>query len=67
MKRIKAQGINVVVYEPELDSNKFFDSKVILELDDFKLMCDVIVANRIHDCLKDINYKCFTRDIFGEN
>ena len=67
MKRIKSKGINVVVYEPELDSNKFFGSKVISDLDDFKQRCDVIIANRKAECLKDVDFKCFSRDIFGNN
>ena len=67
MKRIKAKGIEVVVYEPELDASDFFGSKVIPSLDDFKQRCDLIVANRKADCLKDIDSKCFSRDIFGEN
>ena len=67
MKRIKSKGINVVVYEPELDSNEFFGSKVIPDLDDFKQRCDVIIANRKAECLKDVDFKCFSRDIFGNN
>ena len=56
-------GIQVVIYEPELDSNAIFESKVISDLDDFKKMCDVIVANRKADCLKDVQAKCFSRDL----
>jgi UDPglucose 6-dehydrogenase len=67
MKRIKAKGIEVIVYEPELDTNEFFGSKVILDLDDFKETCDVIIANRKADCLRDVDKKCFSRDIFNEN
>lgn len=67
MKRIKSKGINVVVYEPELDSNEFFGSKVIPDLDDFKQRCDVIIANRKAECLKDVDFKCFSRDLFGDN
>ena len=67
MKRIKSKGINVVVYEPKLDSDKFFGSKVISDLDDFKQRCDVIIANRKAECLKDVDFKCFSRDIFGNN
>jgi UDPglucose 6-dehydrogenase len=67
MKRIKAKGIEVVVYEPELDSNEFFGSKVIVGLHDFKNMCDVIIANRKDKNLMDIDSKCFSRDIFGDN
>jgi UDPglucose 6-dehydrogenase len=67
MKRIKAKGIEVVVYEPELDSSDFFGSRVIIDLDGFKNSCDVIVANRKADCLRDVDSKCFTRDLFGDN
>jgi UDPglucose 6-dehydrogenase len=67
MKRIKAKGIEVVVYEPELDSSEFFGSTVIKDLNDFKKMCDVIIANRKADCLRDVDSKCFTRDLFGNN
>ena len=67
MKRIKAKGIDVVVYEPKLDASEFFGSKRIICLDDFKSECDVIVTNRKAKCLKDVDSKCFTRDIFGDN
>lgn len=67
MKRIKAKGVEVVVYEPELDSNKFFGSAVIKDLNCFKKMCDIIVANRKADCLRDVDLKCFSRDLFGDN
>jgi UDPglucose 6-dehydrogenase len=67
MKRIKAKGIEVFVYEPELDSSEFFDSLVIKDLDGFKKMCDIIIANRKADCLRDVDSKCFSRDLFGNN
>jgi UDPglucose 6-dehydrogenase len=67
MKRIKAKGIEVVVYEPVLDSSKFFGSTVIKNLNDFKKGCDLIIANRMADCLRDVEHKCFSRDIFGES
>ena len=67
MKRIKAKGIEVFVYEPELDSSEFFGSTVIKDLNDFKNTCDVIIANRKADCLKDVDSKCFSRDLFGNN
>ena len=65
IKRIKAKGIEVVVYEPELDTNDFFGSKVISDLDDFKTISDVIVANRNSGDLSDVDSKCFSRDLFG--
>jgi UDPglucose 6-dehydrogenase len=67
MKRIKAKGIEVVVYEPELDKNEFFGSKVLSDIRKFKLSCDLIIANRMPECLKDVESKCFSRDLFGEN
>tara|TARA_Y200000002_G_C22509015_1_gene590462 strand:- start:322 stop:873 length:552 start_codon:yes stop_codon:yes gene_type:complete len=65
MKRIKAKGIEVVVYEPQLNEPQFFNSEVINELDSFKSCCDVIIANRVVDELNDVSYKVFTRDLFG--
>jgi UDPglucose 6-dehydrogenase len=67
MKRIKAKGIEVVVFEPELDITEFFGSQVVTDLDQFKKFSDVIVANRKSDCLSDVDDKCFSRDIFNEN
>jgi UDPglucose 6-dehydrogenase len=66
MKRIKAKGIEVVVYEPELKEVKFFGSKVITNLDHFKHISDVIISNRKAECLKDVSKKCFSRDLFAE-
>ncbi len=67
MKRIKAKGIAVIVYEPGLEGNEFFGSQVISDLDGFKKTCDVIIANRKADCLRDVDSKCFSRDLFGNN
>lgn len=67
MKRIKAKGLTVVVYEPSLDDSVFFGSKVIKEFCDFVSLSDIIVANRFHDSLKPFEQKVFTRDIFGES
>jgi len=67
MKRLKAHGIEVVIYEPVLDEKTFFHSKVIADLDEFKSISDVIVANRMNDSLKDVQAKVYTRDIFGKD
>lgn len=70
INRIKAKGIKVVVYEPlltEQGENEFFDSKVINDLNAFKLMSDVIVANRLTDDIQDVLDKVYTRDLFGND
>jgi UDPglucose 6-dehydrogenase len=67
MKRIKAKGIKVVVYEPALHEAEFFRSPVMHDLDAFKQMCDVIIANRRTDLLADVEHKVFTRDLFGSD
>ncbi len=67
MKRIKAKGIEVVVYEPVLQEGEFYSSRVIKNFKEFKEISDVIVANRLTDDIRDVSEKVYTRDLFSRD
>ena len=67
MKSLRGEGVNVVIYEPTLKTETFEKFQVIADFEDFKNSSDVILANRLDDCLKDIKDKVYTRDLFARD
>ena len=67
MKRLKAKGIEIIVFEPALAEDSFFGSEVIRDLEAFKARSEIVIANRMTDDIRDIADRVYTRDLFGDN
>lgn len=64
MKRLKAKGVRMVIYEPTLKEDLFFDCEIIRDLEEFKRISDLIIANRYSDEIRDVMHKVYTRDLY---
>ena len=67
MKRLKAKGITIIVFEPSLNEELFFNSRVETNIETFKALCDIIISNRVVEDLQDVAHKVFSRDLFGSD
>ena len=67
MRRLRRQGVELVIYEPSITESEFFESRVVNDLETFKIISDIIIANRQSEELEDVSDKVYTRDIFNES